>query len=455
MKKITKYIYKTKIKNKEYWLNLNNSAIIELDNDTLKKIKEYKKTQDKTIFSEFEYNTLCELEFLVDENHDENVKSVNELTYNISKYNNKKDRIKIDFALTNKCNFCCPYCFEKEELNKCIDNQNSKLKETAVKLMNYIDIMLDCGIKDLEVVFYGGEPTLEKEFIIDFIQNIKEKCLNKQANFSYVFVTNGFLFDIEFIKKLNRDDCKFIQITLDGEKDFHNSRRTNVNKINTFDILIRNINSLLEMKFKTVIRLNVDKTNFISVKCLLNNIDKLCNYNKDANYLSVDIARVFGSEDSYDLYEYEDVRKELVDIAFDKHLMQTRMGAKPLTTFCIAESLSNDLVIDNFGNLYRCWNNVFNNEYKIGTIDDLLKRECDPFETSNKTLEFVQKYSLSNVNNRKCFDCEFCKYCQGLCPNVRKLILDGEERNIYKNNECKKIIKKRLKQMIERGNIND
>lgn len=40
------------------------------------------------------------------------------------------------------------------------------------------------------------------------------------------------------------------------------------------------------------------------------------------------------------------------------------------------------------------------------------------------------------------------KYCQGLCPNIRKQIIEGTERNIYKNNECKKIIVNRLNQSI-------
>ena len=41
------------------------------------------------------------------------------------------------------------------------------------------------------------------------------------------------------------------------------------------------------------------------------------------------------------------------------------------------------------------------------------------------------------------------KFCQGLCPNIRKQIMLGNERDIYKKGECAKIIKKRLNQAME------
>ena len=224
--------------------------------------------------------------------------------------------------------------------------------------------------------------------------------------------------------------------------------RTNINKINTFDTIIENTNLLVSNKFYTVIRLNVDKTNYKSVSNLLSKLKNLVSEKYFGEYLTVDIARVFGSDKSFDLYEYEDIRQELFNIASANKLIKINLGCKDLTTFCIAEGLSDDLVIDFKGNLYRCWNNVFNTNHRIGTIDELKLRNYNPYEITNITLEFVNKLSLNRVNGGKCFDCEFCKYCHGLCPAVRKSIINGEERNIYKNDECKEIIKKRLNQLL-------
>lgn len=88
--------------------------------------------------------------------------------------------------------------------------------------------------------------------------------------------------------------------------------------------------------------------------------------------------------------------------------------------------------------------------FKIGTIQERLNNNCDPYDNSDITLDFVENMSLMNVNNSKCFSCKYIKYCQGLCPRIRKNIIENIDRNIYKNNECKKIIKKRIQQLISK-----
>lgn len=113
-------------------------------------------------------------------------------------------------------------------------------------------------------------------------------------------------------------------------------------------------------------------------------------------------------------------------------------------------------MVDHKGGIYRCWNNVFNSDYKVNSIFDVMET-LNTLEFTKPTLDFVEKYSLENVNNKKCLKCVYCKYCQGLCPAIRKNILNGLERNIYKNDECKKIIHNRLLQLVKNigRNAND
>lgn len=92
---------------------------------------------------------------------------------------------------------------------------------------------------------------------------------------------------------------------------------------------------------------------------------------------------------------------------------------------------------------------MFDEKFRIGDLDSLKKRNYDSFEHSLITQNYVANLSLENINNKKCFDCIFVKYCQGLCPNVRQKILNGEEEDIHRNNKCKKIIEERLKQSIK------
>jgi len=444
--KLTKYIEFIETNNSYYAFNLNNGGLLKLNKDNYIKLQGCKNSFNPEIFSADEIRTLTEQQFLVENEFDNNQRLINKMTYNVAKYNYQKDSLKIDFALTNNCNFCCPYCFEKNNLCK---NKYSKdvLYETGNQISKYIQFLIKKDLRNLTFVFYGGEPTLEKDFIISFINQIKSVSQDK-INLKYVFITNGYLFDNDFIQNISSDECDFIQITIDGEKDFHNSRRTNFLKENTFDIIIQNCDNLLKNGFKVVIRLNVDKTNYISVYNFINNIENILDKSYFGKNLFIDIARVFGCDDSFDLYEYESYREKIVDLAIRKNLMSNRLTCKDLTTFCIAESLSSDLVIDYAGNLYRCWNNVFDDKYKIGTLKQLEEHNYDPWNISNITLDLVENYSLNNVNNQYCFECKYVKYCQGLCPVIRKNILLGDERNIYLNDECKEIIRKRIKQLI-------
>ncbi|MBQ7579098.1 MAG: radical SAM protein [Clostridia bacterium] len=445
MLKLSKYSIISNYKNCCYIFNLNNGALLKISKNVANNLQS---RRIEGVLAKNEIELLKKYDFVVENSFDKQQSLKNQLTYSVSKYNHHKDSIKIDFALTNKCNFCCPYCFEKQELNKNCCTKENDLQQTGEKLFSYIKFKIKEGIKNLDIVFYGGEPTLEAQYVIKFIKRVLTLCKSKNVNFHYVFVTNGYLFNEKLISKLDPSYCKFIQITLDGEKEFHNNRRTNCNKINTFDIIIENIKSLLNYGFYVVVRLNVDKTNYKSISSLLTNLKNIINNTFFGKLLTVDIARVFGSENSFDLLEFEDKREELYEIAKSNNLVSTNLGCKDLTTFCIAESLSSDLVIDQTGRLYRCWNNVFNEKHAIWSIDDLKNHNYDPYETSAITLEFVNELSLLNTNHGKCFDCEYSKYCGGLCPNVRKLIKEGKERNIYKNDDCKLIMNKRITQLI-------
>ena len=447
MYNFSKYMEIFKINNKNYIFNLNNGCLIEVDDSTIGKMELFKNGYQEDILNDLERQTLIDNQFLVSEGFDEKQEKINHLTYSISKYNNNKDFLKVDFALTDKCNFNSPYCFECNNLSRNHEHNCKSLIETGNELYSYISKFLEKGIKKVEIVFYGGEPTLEKDFVADYIKRIYLLCKEYNTSFQYVFITNGFLFTKDFSDRLPKDCCKFIQITIDGEKEFHNQRRTNLAKINTFDKIIENVNQLISNRFYVVIRLNIDKSNFESVLKLVDGLEKFIDLN-NKKYLGFDIARVFGNDNSFDLDEFETFREVLTNKLLRKGLIKPRLSCKALTTFCVAESLSNDLVLDYKGNLYRCWNNVFDDKYKINTLQYLINNNLDPLEYSKVTLDFIENLSLENVNSSECFKCKYCKYCQGLCPAIRKSIINGEEKNIYKGGVCKEIIKERIKNEI-------
>lgn len=156
MYNFSKYMEIFKINNKNYIFNLNNGCLIEVDDSTIGKMELFKNGYQEDILNDIERQTLIDNQFLVSEGFDEKQEKINHLTYSISKYNNNKDFLKVDFALTDKCNFNCPYCFECNNLSRNHEHNCKSLIETGNELYSYISKFLEKGIKKVEIVFYGG-----------------------------------------------------------------------------------------------------------------------------------------------------------------------------------------------------------------------------------------------------------------------------------------------------------
>ena len=145
---------------------------------------------------------------------------------------NKKS-LFVEITTTNKCNCNCAYCFEKH--NAC--KQQTVLdyeQKTMMLLLNACRQFDKSKFEWLTISFWGGEPFLNLEFIVEVIQNT---C---QFEFvRYNFFSNGTLVE----KYKNFLSCKFldkvrdrihIQLSYDGEP--HHSLKRGDNKHLIFEV---------------------------------------------------------------------------------------------------------------------------------------------------------------------------------------------------------------------------
>ena len=106
--------------------------------------------------------------------------------------------------LTNKCNLNCKYCFVPH-------GEDSMPKETAFAAVNL-------AVKDKQttgLLFYGGEPLLEKQLIYDIVDYANKINKDTKHIFHYKMTTNGTLLDEEFLK-FSRDVNMTIGFSHDG-----------------------------------------------------------------------------------------------------------------------------------------------------------------------------------------------------------------------------------------------
>ena len=151
----------------------------------------------------------------------------------------------IDF--TTKCNLNCIYClrhFENE--GKSIDKKS--LDDICDYIISYCK---KHKINNISFQPWGGEPLIEIDKIIDS----KKRFEDAGINVDYTVQTNGLLLSKENYIKLQENGIGF-GISLDGNKEVHDSHRVDLKGNKTFDNLINRLEDIRkidpECKFSTL-----------------------------------------------------------------------------------------------------------------------------------------------------------------------------------------------------------
>ncbi len=157
--------------------------------------------------------------------------------------------LTIELNLTNRCNFNCSYCFEKQEAFCAKDEWQTK--ESFADVVNKIlkstidnPKFYENGFSHVFFNLWGGEPTLR----IDLIKLINEITFNLK-NVTIGVVTNGSnVDDLIVIAKQNQETGKefSIQISYDGNPIHDEFRKTGTKP--TSEIIKKSIQKLYDNK---------------------------------------------------------------------------------------------------------------------------------------------------------------------------------------------------------------
>lgn len=334
-----------------------------------------------------------------------------------------KKILKIVVAPTLECNFACKYCYE-------VPKKGEMVKNIQDKLILFIQEKLKQDkVEKLSLVWYGGEPLLAKHIIYEISNRLIELCKEYNVQYSSSIITNGYLIDNETADKLYKSNIKFAQITVDGLKDIHDRRRPlkALNENKTYDKIIENINILNKKGINVSIRVNIDINNYETIEKFIDQISKEIS---DKDKTSIYLGHVFEHADGKKCYNKYCLSKEqfssckLISLksckeyGFARTIRKSYPRLRP--NYCAA-TLDNSFVIDYDGNIYKCWNDVCDTNYKVGKVGNTIE--------FNDNITKWNKYNA--IDDEKCRECSILPICAGGCPR--------ESVYFQKQNKCEDI----------------
>lgn len=182
--------------------------------------------------------------------------------------------VQLIFSTSFICNFSCKYCFQEEYQNskKIIDN------EITDNFFDYINDRFKHEKLKPYITIFGGEPLLGGESYKKSLLYFLEKSV--RYGYPIAIVTNGYEL-VQYVPEFLRlgVNIKEIQVTVDGDREHHNKRRTTKSGKDSFDRIMDGIELALQSGFRINIRSIVDKENIQS-------LPNLAQYVKDRGFLN-------------------------------------------------------------------------------------------------------------------------------------------------------------------------
>ena len=319
-----------------------------------------------------------------------------------------RKELLITLIVTRQCNFRCVYCGQKHE--------NKKMpKSTYDSIINFIEKMCNTyQYKSISVSFFGGEPLLEYDNIVYFLEKLKDYSNKKHILYSAGMTTNGYLLTPEKFMKLSDLGCLDYQITLDGMESSHNKKRFLIGKKPTWKTIVNNLMYIksTNVNFSISLRTNFDTT-------VLENIEEYfdfvsSNLKDDRILLYYETIKNHGNIEQKEYIS--NVEAVFSNVAISKLLREKGLKSSivyhstlPYCSMCRA-GIPSFYVVDYDSSLKKCTHRLDSEINRIGYL------HLDGTATINNNLNSKWVYN-DYLSHPECNTCKLLPLCFGKrCP---------------------------------------
>lgn len=329
--------------------------------------------------------------------------------------------------LTWACNLKCIYCYEGAGEAKHF-SMNKEIADRVIKFMERD--AEEKGPKFISIMLFGGEPLVNFPIGKYILERMNTFCKEHNIILVSAIVTNGTLITDGIIQTLIENNCRYVQITLDGPPAIHDQRRIAKTGEGTFDVIINNLVKLKKYRdqLPIIIRVNVDKNNIGTIPMLMEILKE-----KELTDFNIDFGIVHGGTESCSSYESncyieDEVGSLLEQLWQEAAKVDFNTKVKPMRkwTYC-GLNCDNNYTISPEGEVYKCWEHAGEPEHLMGVIDE-------KGEIANQTYKFYEWMTRNPLDADECRECVYLPACGGGCGAI-----SYNETKSYTGKGCFKI----------------
>jgi uncharacterized protein len=336
---------------------------------------------------------------------------------------------QMNLILTNACNLSCTYCYEQH--NKDFG------RFTNESLLKAYRFLVNSNNRQRKVFnFFGGEPLIHKDIILDFIRKNKEELQeNARGDFNTVvgIVTNGLLFTKELIDEYLSYDFTYILISLDTDRSEVDHREIGQDKINKLLDDIDYMPDEPKAQKRVTIRCTLAREN---APHFIDFADKL--YARGIRRMVVH-PLILDSSKGFIRWrddEWNKLHKDILDILdkysdFQIHFSEG-VGQKGEENCMIGSDM---IAIDASGDFSGCY--FFTNQKASSTSETILGNIFHQNIYIDRYKHFQREYSKMFEMEDQCKTCDYKNACYQ-CPAGN---LDTGTRMFRPDDMCQKIVK--------------
>lgn len=357
--------------------------------------------------------------FLVPVGHDE----LNDIRTWVRAYLSDKRLMDLTLLPAEACNFACPYCFQ-------YNRRNVVMADWVYDAIHaLIERSVGDGLTHLRLGWYGGEPTLAANRILQFMHRLVPLVKASHLTVQTSIVTNGYKLTPRLLTSLVEADIRQFQVTLDGAPDTHDRLRYLKSGKPTFSTIYENLLGIAKLDpsldFRLAIRANFLRTTTDSARRLLDLFVRDFSHDRRFTIYFRPVYRFETTRNSVEALApeicslreglelqaglaVETIRALNQDSCF--HIFDPLPG--PIPSWCPAERVCS-YTIGAGGEVYACDTLLGDEAATIGRL-----RRDGSIESSEGAAQWHTGI-FDEVGNDMCLACRLLPICLGGCKRIR------------------------------------